>query len=46
MKDILRLALVLTLITAGAGLILALVESVTREPIAEQRRLARRRSSE
>ena len=39
MKDILRLALVLTLITAGAGLILALVESVTREPIAEQRRL-------
>ncbi len=39
MRDILRLALVLTLITAGAGLILSLVESVTREPIAEQRRL-------
>lgn len=39
MKDILRLAIVLTLITAGAGLILSLVESVTREPIAEQRRL-------
>jgi len=39
MKDIVRLATVLTLITAGAGLILALVESVTREPIAEQRRL-------
>jgi electron transport complex protein RnfG len=34
-----RLILVLTLITAGAGLILSLVESVTREPIAEQRRL-------
>lgn len=39
MKELLRLATVLTLITAGAGLILALVESVTREPIAEQRRL-------
>jgi electron transport complex protein RnfG len=39
MKDILRLAIVLTLITAGAGLLLALVESATREPIAEQRRL-------
>lgn len=39
MKDILRLATVLTLITAGAGLVLALVESATREPIAEQRRL-------
>lgn len=38
MKDILRLALVLTLIAAGAGLTLSLVESVTREPIAEQRR--------
>ncbi len=40
MNGILRLVLVLTLITAGAGLILSLVESVTREPIAEQRRLA------
>jgi len=39
MKELLRLATVLTLITAGAGLILALVESATREPIAEQRRL-------
>ena len=40
LNGILRLVLVLTLITAGAGLILSLVESVTREPIAEQRRLA------
>lgn len=40
MKDILKLVVALTLITAGAGLILALVEDVTREPIAEQRRLA------
>ena len=39
MNGTLRLVLVLTLITAGAGLILSLVESVTREPIAEQRRL-------
>jgi Na+-translocating ferredoxin:NAD+ oxidoreductase subunit G len=39
MKDIFRLALVLTLIAAGAGLILSLVEALTREPIAEQRRL-------
>ena len=38
MNSIPRLALVLTLITAGAGLILSLVEAVTREPIAEQRR--------
>lgn len=38
MNSIPRLALVLTLITAGAGLVLSLVESVTREPIAEQRR--------
>ena len=40
MNGMLRLVLVLTLITAGAGLILSLVETVTREPIAEQRRLA------
>lgn len=46
MKDILRLAVVLTLITAGAGLVLALVESVTREPIAEQRRLETLRALE
>ena len=39
MNGIPRLVLVLTLITAGAGLILSMVESVTREPIAEQRRL-------
>jgi electron transport complex protein RnfG len=38
MNSMLRLALVLTLITAGAGLILSMVEAVTREPIAEQRR--------
>lgn len=38
MKDTLKLALVLTLIAAGAGLILSMVEAVTREPIAEQRR--------
>ena len=38
MKDILRLAVILTLIAAGSGLILSLVEGVTREPIAEQRR--------
>lgn len=34
-----RLIMVLTLIAAGAGVILSLVEAVTREPIAEQRRL-------
>ncbi len=39
MNSMLRLVLVLTLITAGAGLILSMVEAVTREPIAEQRRL-------
>lgn len=39
MNSLPRLVLVLTLITAGAGLILSLVESVTREPISEQRRL-------
>lgn len=39
MKETLRLAIALTLIAAVAGLILSLVESVTREPIAEQRRL-------
>lgn len=33
-----RLVVTLTLITAGAGLILSLVEQVTRAPIAEQRR--------
>jgi len=39
MKDISRLAIILTIIAAGAGLILSLVEAMTREPIAEQRRL-------
>ena len=39
MNSMPRLILVLTLITTGAGLILSLVEAVTREPIAEQRRL-------
>lgn len=39
MKEMVRLAVVLTLIAAGAGLLLSMVEAVTREPIAEQRRL-------
>jgi len=39
MKDMSRLLITLTLIAAGAGLILSLVEGVTREPIKEQRRL-------
>ena len=39
MNGTLRLVLVLTLITASAGLILSVVESMTRAPIAEQRRL-------
>ncbi len=39
MKEILRLALALTLIAAGAGFVLSLAESFTRAPIAEQRRL-------
>jgi electron transport complex protein RnfG len=39
MKDVVRLVLVLTVIAAGAGLILSGVEGVTREPIAKQRRL-------
>jgi electron transport complex protein RnfG len=38
MVDLRRLIIVLTLVAAGAGLILALVESATRAPIAEQRR--------
>jgi electron transport complex protein RnfG len=46
MKELLRLAIALTLITAGAGLILALVEDATRAPIAEQRRLAMVRALE
>jgi electron transport complex protein RnfG len=39
MNGLPRLVLALTLITLGAGLLLSLVESQTREPIAEQRRL-------
>lgn len=39
MNGLPRLVLALTLITVGAGLILSLVESQTRAPIAEQRRL-------
>ncbi len=39
MREILKLVLVLTLITAGSGLALSLVEKFTREPIAHQRRL-------
>lgn len=39
MNSMPRLVLVLTLITVAAGLVLSLVEGVTREPIAEQRRL-------
>ncbi len=39
MKDMIRLLLALTLIAAGAGLILSQVENATREPIKEQRRL-------
>ncbi len=38
MKELRRLVLVLTLVAAGAGLILSLVEMATRAPIAEQRR--------
>jgi len=39
MKEISRLLITLPLIAACAGLILSLVESATREPIKEQRRL-------
>ena len=38
MKEILRLVVALTAIAVGAALILSLVESATRAPIAEQRR--------
>lgn len=38
MIDLRRLIMVLTLVAATAGLLLALVEAVTRAPIAEQRR--------
>ncbi|MDT8440601.1 MAG: RnfABCDGE type electron transport complex subunit G [Desulfuromonadales bacterium] len=38
MNGMVRLVLVLTLVAAGAGLVLSLVESLTRAPIAEQRR--------
>ena len=39
MKEISRLLIALTLIAACAGLVLSLVEGVTREPIKEQRRI-------
>lgn len=39
LKDMSRLLITLTLIAATAGLLLSLVESATREPIKEQRRL-------
>lgn len=39
MKEIVRLVVALTAIAVGAALILSLVESATRAPIAEQRRL-------
>ena len=39
MKDMSRLLISLTLIASIAGLLLSLVESATREPIKEQRRL-------
>lgn len=39
MVNLRRLMLVLTLVTAVAGVVLALVEAVTRAPIAAQRRL-------
>ncbi|MBE0576641.1 MAG: RnfABCDGE type electron transport complex subunit G [Desulfuromonadales bacterium] len=39
MNGLPRLVLALTLITVGAGLLLSQVESMTRAPIAEQRRL-------
>lgn len=39
MKDISRLLIALTLIAAGAGLILSLVEGITREPIRKQREI-------
>ncbi len=39
LKDMSRLLITLTLIAASAGLILSLVESATREPIKEQRRI-------
>lgn len=39
MNSLVRLVVTLTLITACAGLVLSLVEQVTRAPIAEQRRL-------
>ena len=44
MVDLRRLMIVLTLVTAVAGAALALVEAVTREPIAAQRRLERLRA--
>jgi electron transport complex protein RnfG len=39
LKDMARLLITLTIIAASAGFLLSLVESATREPIKEQRRL-------
>lgn len=39
MKEFSRLMITLTLVAAGAGMLLSMMESVTREPIAKQRSL-------
>lgn len=39
MKEFSRLLITLTVVAAGAGMLLSLMESVTRDPIAEQRRI-------
>jgi electron transport complex protein RnfG len=39
MKEFSRLLITLTLVAAGAGMLLSMMESVTREPIAKQRSL-------
>ena len=39
MKEFSRLMITLTLVAAGAGMLLSMMESVTREPIARQRSL-------
>jgi len=44
MKHFYRLVITLTLIAAGAGLVLSLVESATREPIAAQRKIQQLRA--
>jgi electron transport complex protein RnfG len=44
MKESRRLLITLTLIAAGAGMLLSLVESATREPIATQRSLQQQKA--